>query len=761
MADKTEQADIMATLKRLQAGEVIENLNGEEEEEDGDYSWEYETESEDEAAKPNANKAKVEEKEKEKEESDWEYEDEEEAEAEEEEDLSGLEDMELLDPFSAAPAPVIPMKVVEPKTNGTTNGTNGVNGTDGEKKKHRKHHKKSKHQDKFEKFRRLEKKAEKGEDEGGRSKKIHVRSKDPSAIARQFEKGDKNSSRKAGPKPPAITVEKICKICGKEPYVVERITAEKRWWHKNCFRCQDCNKILNLDTYKSHEGVIYCIPHHRDLFKPKTVVRDVIGEIKERKEMQKEMELSTAEALEKHHHQQSRHETIIRESKPDKLAPHVVKGASDDSKWEGLESLDVGSKFAMFEKSSTPEASVPSDRYGIMEKLKRLQAGEDVEELLAEIDDELPSDEDEDPDDAGLTAVQKKAHHTEKLFTEENRREKLAATKKAELKQLREKLMAGTIDNIHDCFDEERNRKIKKTQVDVRSATAKKFMTMFDEGKVPEGPGGTSDKMTREKELELEAMRSKKRGESDYWKKMEKGELEDTKKKEPKLLVGRLKDDATINGDEENNGELEPEHATLSKKFSFFEKYEENQERKVSDTGTGNLESSERSHAARECKASKVLNKFKDMEKRAANGEPLDDEVNRRPLKRFTPPRKLGEESGSEYSDSDSDYSYSDSYSSSVSDSEDEEDEYIKNIREAKRAKALRAQFEEWESGLGEDGGYTNLVDEDGKPLETASKLRNRFENLQTEEQVVTSRPKFQVKRFKPKEAYEHQQVND
>ena len=101
--------------------------------------------------------------------------------------------------------------------------------------------------------------------------------------------------------------------------------------------------------------------------------------------------------------------------------------------------------------------------------------------------------------------------------------------------------MAGTIDNIHDCFDEERNKKIKKTQVDVRSATAKKFMTMFDEGKVPEG-SGACDKMTKEKELELEMMRSKKRGERDYFKKMEKGELDDNKKKEPKLLIGRLKD---------------------------------------------------------------------------------------------------------------------------------------------------------------------------------------------------------------------------
>ena len=37
-------------------------------------------------------------------------------------------------------------------------------------------------------------------------------------------------------KAPVIEVNKICKICGKEPYVVEKLVAEKSWWHKNCFR---------------------------------------------------------------------------------------------------------------------------------------------------------------------------------------------------------------------------------------------------------------------------------------------------------------------------------------------------------------------------------------------------------------------------------------------------------------------------------------------------------------------------------------------
>ena len=53
-------------------------------------------------------------------------------------------------------------------------------------------------------------------------------------------------------------------------------------------------------------------------------------------------------------------ETIVRENKPVKLEG-VVKSRVDDSKWEGLDSLDVGSKFAMFEKAGV-EPSAPSDR---------------------------------------------------------------------------------------------------------------------------------------------------------------------------------------------------------------------------------------------------------------------------------------------------------------------------------------------------------------------------------------------------------------
>ena len=49
-------------------------------------------------------------------------------------------------------------------------------------------------------------------------------------------------------------------------------------------------------------------------------------------------------------------------------------------------------------------------------------------------------------------------------------------------------------------------------------------------------------RITLEKEAELDIMRSKKRAERDFFKKMENGEMDKEKIKEPKLLIGKLKE---------------------------------------------------------------------------------------------------------------------------------------------------------------------------------------------------------------------------
>ena len=37
----------------------------------------------------------------------------------------------------------------------------------------------------------------------------------------------------------------------------------------------------SLDSYMSHEGVLYCKPHHKELFQPKAVVNDILNEKKD------------------------------------------------------------------------------------------------------------------------------------------------------------------------------------------------------------------------------------------------------------------------------------------------------------------------------------------------------------------------------------------------------------------------------------------------------------------------------------------------
>merc|ERR1712192_60350 len=93
-----------------------------------------------------------------------------------------------------------------------------------------------------------------------------------------------------------------------------------------------------------------------------------------------------------------------------------------------------------------------------------------------------------------------------------------------------------------------------------------------------------------------------------------------------------------------------------------------------------------------------------EMEKRVANGEELEEDLprNRPQPRRFTPPRKLGEESGSEYSDSEYSDSDSEEYSDGYVNGQDpEENEYLRNVREAARAKQLpnsRTGLKTWPS---------------------------------------------------------------
>ncbi|KAB2087977.1 hypothetical protein ERO13_A04G118300v2 [Gossypium hirsutum] len=58
-----------------------------------------------------------------------------------------------------------------------------------------------------------------------------------------------------------------CNACNKTVYLVDKLTADNRVFHKACFRCHHCKGTLKLSNYNSFEGVLYCRPHYDQLFK--------------------------------------------------------------------------------------------------------------------------------------------------------------------------------------------------------------------------------------------------------------------------------------------------------------------------------------------------------------------------------------------------------------------------------------------------------------------------------------------------------------
>ncbi|XP_070568182.1 cysteine and glycine-rich protein 2-like [Ptychodera flava] len=49
-----------------------------------------------------------------------------------------------------------------------------------------------------------------------------------------------------------------CGRCGKSVYQAEEVSGAGQKWHKLCFSCADCNKLLDSTTVASHENQIYC-----------------------------------------------------------------------------------------------------------------------------------------------------------------------------------------------------------------------------------------------------------------------------------------------------------------------------------------------------------------------------------------------------------------------------------------------------------------------------------------------------------------------
>uniref|UniRef100_A0A8D3D9M1 F-actin monooxygenase n=1 Tax=Scophthalmus maximus TaxID=52904 RepID=A0A8D3D9M1_SCOMX len=56
----------------------------------------------------------------------------------------------------------------------------------------------------------------------------------------------------------------VCFFCRKRVYVMERLSAEGKFFHRSCFKCDYCNTTLRLSSYAFdvEDGKFYCKPHY-------------------------------------------------------------------------------------------------------------------------------------------------------------------------------------------------------------------------------------------------------------------------------------------------------------------------------------------------------------------------------------------------------------------------------------------------------------------------------------------------------------------
>lgn len=517
-----------------------------------------------------------------------------------------------------------------------------------------------------------------------------------------------------------------CKQCGKQVFQMERIVAERAAWHKNCFRCTECNTILTLETYQSHEGVLYCKPHFRDLFRPKAVVEDPM------------------------------------EARKDRTTDRPDYGL------EELSTANVRQKFAMFEQAAQ-EDELQADpaqirrSNSLLNRAARFMYGEDDDYGIenSELGDyeEDEEDEDEDQEEAGegeegedgdpdAVKTKKKKKITrpvsfagmEDLKRQRNRRDEMRKRRNQELSQFRQMLCAGKNISTREMFESgsldgqnDKNKRPEQINIEGRPAT-KNLRERFEKGEL----GGSLDDQKEVDEVFRNSETASKA--RNLFKQMESGEgQENDERATAKPRENRLS----------KEGCDDEEVADFYGRDPNLVKYTDNLEEPL------------------DCRKTKsVLAMFRKMEMQED-----DDAKGPRPLKRFTPPPE------GEYDDSDdeeySDEEYSDEEDEEDDDEDEEEEsdddderprkpkykdeilEMAKSSQSARKAASLRAKFERWESEVEHNNEYNrnerNEDDEECMPsIDTARNLRAMFENKAQEASrpVVSSQPKLKVNRF-------------
>ncbi|XP_061941769.1 uncharacterized protein LOC107996281 isoform X14 [Apis cerana] len=607
---------------------------------------------------------------------------------------------------------------------------------------------------------------------------LHVRSIDAGKVQQQLnavgQNGDTNPN---------------CRSCGKVVFQMEQTKAEGLVWHKNCFRCVQCSKQLNVDNYESHESTLYCKPHFKELFQPKPV------------------EESDQPASDK-----------------------------PDLGLEELSSLNVKSRFQVFEKAGaetneierSPSQIAVKRSPSILSKLAKFQAkGMDIgvaDESLNGIPYEESSESEEEEEaeeaeevDSEIVKAKRATRERPISFTkmddiknrwettsQQGRREVQREARKEEIAGIRSRLFMGKQGKMKEMYQQavagsERVTKINAAEEIQHSTHARSIKERFERGEpIAASDDETDSKPKPEKAdeeviaagisrksrslfLELDATAAKTG--RPVTPVNPKTPAEQSRRARDAFMGRQVSDDVVRSSD--TTEEVQVETSDISNKFKFFESYKEPEKQRKQfritppRDGQVKMDSPEReiyrdpdvvraddrvNEVVHTDTARKMLSIFRQMEENACKKELPNGP---KPLKRFTPPPEDkyakatasdseedededGEESEGEDSGEERDPNY-------VRASDKVEDEFLKQAQNAARAKTLCAKFEHWEETDGKTTTSNQHIAEmeiaqnsSGEQLsiESASSLRARFESLGSQTNESPRTPKVKVNRF-------------
>ncbi|CAL7938435.1 unnamed protein product [Xylocopa violacea] len=549
---------------------------------------------------------------------------------------------------------------------------------------------------------------------------LHVRSIDAGKVQQQLnaqvgQNGDTNPN---------------CRSCGKVVFQMEQTKAEGLVWHKNCFRCVQCSKQLNVDNYESHESTLYCKPHFKELFQPKPV------------------EESDQPASDK-----------------------------PDLGLEELSSLNVKSRFQVFEKAGTetneiersPSQIAVKRSPSILSKLAKFQAkGMDIgvaDESLNGIPYEESSESEEEEEteeteevDSEIVKAKRATRERPISFTkmddiknrwettsQQGRREVQREARKEEIAGIRSRLFMGKQGKMKEMYQQavagsERVTKINAAEEIQHSTHARSIKERFERGEPIAASDDETDSKPKPEKADEEVIAA------------------GISRKSRSLF---LELDATAAKTGRPVTPVNPKTPAEAPRRARDMDSPEREIYRDPDVVRADDRVNEVVHTDT---ARKMLSIFRQMEENACKKEVPNGP---KPLKRFTPPPEDkyakpkasdteedededGEESEAEDSAEERDPNY-------VRASDKVEDEFLKQAQNAARAKTLCAKFEHWDEtdakttlSSSQHIAEMEIAQSTGEQasIESASSLRARFESLGSQTSESPRTPKVKVNRF-------------